>query len=113
MDETSAENVTPWEPPTAGDEVEHVVGSLTRLRTTFRWKADGLDAEGLSRSVGDSALTLGNLLKAPRLRGGREVRDAPVRCRLRAPVGRHAGLRRPAPGVHLPHRGRSDARPVG
>ncbi len=63
MDETSAENVTPWEPPTAGDEVEHVVGSLTRLRTTFRWKADGLDAEGLSRSVGASALTLGNLLK--------------------------------------------------
>ena len=54
---------TPWEPPLAGSEVEHLLGSLTRLRTTFRWKADGLDLDGLSRTVGMSALTLGGLLK--------------------------------------------------
>ena len=34
----------PWEPPIAGTETEHIVGALDRLRTTFRWKADDLDA---------------------------------------------------------------------
>jgi hypothetical protein len=53
----------PWEPPIAGTEVGHLLGSLDRLRTTFRWKADGLDAAGLQARVGASALTLGNLLK--------------------------------------------------
>jgi len=41
---------TPWEPPVAGTEVEHIVGALDRLRATFRWKADDLDA-GLHRLV--------------------------------------------------------------
>jgi hypothetical protein len=54
---------TPWEPPLAGTEVEQLVGSLNRLRTTFRWKADGLDAKGLQVRVGASGLTLGGLLK--------------------------------------------------
>ena len=49
----------PWEPPLAGTEVEHLVGALDRLRTTFRWKADGLDATGLQTRVGASSLTLG------------------------------------------------------
>jgi hypothetical protein len=53
----------PWEPPLAGTEVEHLAGALDRLRTTFRWKADGLDAAGLSTRVGASSLTLGGLLK--------------------------------------------------
>src|SRR2546421_1937426 len=53
----------PWEPPLAGTEVEHLVGALDRLRTTFRWKADDLDAAGLRTRVGASALTLGGLLK--------------------------------------------------
>src|SRR4051794_22771233 len=53
----------PWEPPLAGTEVEQLVGALERLRTTFRWKADGLDAEGLRARVGASSLTLGGLLK--------------------------------------------------
>ncbi len=53
----------PWEPPLAGTEVEHLVGALDRLRTTFRWKADGLDADGLHSRIGASALTLGGLLK--------------------------------------------------
>lgn len=37
----------PWDTPLAGSEVEHLGGALDRLRTIFRWKADGLDAEGL------------------------------------------------------------------
>ena len=53
----------PWEPPLAGTESEHLVGALDRLRWTFRWKADGLDAAGLRARIGVSTLTLGNLLK--------------------------------------------------
>lgn len=53
----------PWEPPLAGTETEHLVGALDRLRTTFRWKADDLDAAGLRTRVGASPLTLGGLLK--------------------------------------------------
>jgi hypothetical protein len=58
-----ADNDTPWEPPLAGTETEQLVGALDRLRATFRWKADGLDAAGLSAGVGRSTLTLGGLLK--------------------------------------------------
>ena len=53
----------PWEPPLSGTELEHLVGALDRLRTTFRWKADGLDAAGLQVRIGASSLTLGGLLK--------------------------------------------------
>ncbi|MGW1341884.1 mycothiol transferase [Kribbella sp. NPDC002412] len=53
----------PWEPPVAGSEVAHLVGALERLRTTFRWKADGLDAAGLNMRIGKSSLTIGGLLK--------------------------------------------------
>jgi hypothetical protein len=53
----------PWEPPLAGTEVEHLLGALDRLRTTFRWKAGGLDATGLQTRIGASSLTLGGLLK--------------------------------------------------
>jgi hypothetical protein len=52
-----------WEPPFAGTEAEHLVGALERLRATFRWKADDLDAAGLNTQVGASSLTLGALLK--------------------------------------------------
>ncbi|HZM82282.1 MAG TPA: DUF664 domain-containing protein [Candidatus Limnocylindrales bacterium] len=54
---------TPWEPPFAGTEVEHLLGALDRLRATFRWKADGLDREGLRMRIGSSSLTLAGLLK--------------------------------------------------
>jgi uncharacterized protein DUF664 len=57
------DNDHPWEPPLAGTEAEHLLGALDRLRTTFRWKADELDAAGLRMRVGASALTLGGLLK--------------------------------------------------
>ena len=53
----------PWEPPLAGTEVEHLVGALERLRTTFRWKAGGLDTAELHTHVGASTITLGGLLK--------------------------------------------------
>ena len=53
----------PWEPPLAGTEADHLVGALDRLRATFRWKADDLDAAGLQARVGASSLTLGGLLK--------------------------------------------------
>jgi hypothetical protein len=51
-----------WEPPLAGTEVEHLLGALGRLRATFRWKADGLDEDGLRRRPLPSALSLGGLL---------------------------------------------------
>jgi hypothetical protein len=53
----------PWEPPLASSEVEHLTGAIERLRTTFRWKADNLDASGLRNRIGASSLTLGGLLK--------------------------------------------------
>jgi hypothetical protein len=53
----------PWEPPLAGTETEHLLGALDRLRATFRWKADDLDAAGLQARTGASSLTLGGLLK--------------------------------------------------
>ena len=56
-------DMPPWEPPFAGTEVEHLVGALERLRATFRWKAGGLDADGLAFRLPSSALSLGGLLK--------------------------------------------------
>ncbi len=53
---------TPWEPPLAGTEAEHLLGALDRQRTTFRYKVDGLDADGLRTRIGASALTLGGLM---------------------------------------------------
>ena len=53
----------PWEPPLTGDEAAHLLGSLDRLRMTFRWKADGLDAAALAARTTASQLTLGGLLK--------------------------------------------------
>jgi len=45
----------------AGTEAAHLTGALDRSRTSFRWKADDLDAAGLQVGVGASALTLGGL----------------------------------------------------
>lgn len=59
----SGDGDQPWEPPLAGSESAHLLGMLERLRWTFRWKADGLDADGLALTVGASDLTLGGLLK--------------------------------------------------
>jgi hypothetical protein len=64
-DQTSQDTAadTPWEPPLSGSEAEHVLGALDRLRWTFRYKVDGLDAAGLDTRIGASTLTLGGLLK--------------------------------------------------
>jgi hypothetical protein len=53
----------PFEPPLAGSELDHLVGAINRMRSTFRWKADGLDSDALAAKVGRSQLTLGGLLK--------------------------------------------------
>ena len=59
----ATDGTAPWEPPLAGTEVGHLLGALNRLRVTFRWKAAGLDAEGLNTRIPSSSLTLGGLLK--------------------------------------------------
>ena len=50
-------------PPVAGTEVDTLIGSLERQRRTFRWKCDGLDADGLRATTAASSMTLGGLLK--------------------------------------------------
>ena len=40
-----------------------LVAALDRMRTTFRWKADGLDPAGLQTRIGASSVTIGGLLK--------------------------------------------------
>jgi len=52
-----------WEPPFFATPTEHLVTALDRQRATLRWKADGLDADALSRRIGASSLTIGGLLK--------------------------------------------------
>jgi uncharacterized damage-inducible protein DinB len=51
------------EPPSVGDEVVTLVGSLERQRATLAWKCADLDAAGLRAGLGVSAVTLGGLLK--------------------------------------------------
>ena len=53
----------PPEPPVAGDETATLLGSLERQRATLAWKCGGLDASGMSATVGSSTITLGGLLK--------------------------------------------------
>ncbi len=50
-------------PPLAGDETATLLGSLERQRATFAWKCSGLDAAGMSATVGASSMTLGGLMK--------------------------------------------------
>jgi len=54
-----------------------------RLRTTFRWKADDLDAAGLAVRVGASSLTLGGLLKHMAMNGGLHVSTSQTDGRTR------------------------------
>ncbi|MGI8404560.1 MAG: DinB family protein [Thermomicrobiales bacterium] len=50
-------------PPFAGDETATLLGFLDYQRATFAWKCSGLDASGLSATVGASSMTLGGMLK--------------------------------------------------
>ena len=56
------EQILLW-PPVAGTEVDTLIGSLERQRRTFRWKCEGLDADGLRATTAASSMTLGGLLK--------------------------------------------------
>jgi uncharacterized damage-inducible protein DinB len=51
------------EPPVAADEATTLLGFLDYQRATLAWKCAGLDATGLSATVGASSMTLGGLLK--------------------------------------------------
>ncbi|MGI8486450.1 MAG: DinB family protein [Thermomicrobiales bacterium] len=51
------------EPPLAADETATLLGFLDYQRATFAWKCAGLDAAGLSATVGASSMTLGGMLK--------------------------------------------------
>ena len=51
------------EPPPAGNETDTLVGFLEYQRATLAWKSGGLDAAGLSTTVGASTMTLGGMLK--------------------------------------------------
>ena len=66
-----------WEPPMAGTELEHLVGALERLRTTFRWKADDLDAAGLNTRIASSAFQRNVVRSRSR---------APTRCSSSVPA---------------------------
>jgi uncharacterized damage-inducible protein DinB len=62
-DETTFSEAVLDGPPTAGDEIETLVGALERNRRTFAWKCGGLDSDALRRTLGPSTMTLGGLLK--------------------------------------------------
>jgi len=51
------------QPPFDGDELATLLGFLEHQRATLAWKASGLDAAGLSATVGASTMTLGGMLK--------------------------------------------------
>ncbi len=51
------------EPPLAADEAATLVGFLEYQRATLEWKCAGLDAIGLTATVGASSITLGGMLK--------------------------------------------------
>jgi len=51
------------EPPQTADETATLLGFLDYQRATLAWKCAGLDATGLSATVGASSMTLGGLLK--------------------------------------------------
>jgi hypothetical protein len=51
------------EAPIAGDELASLLGFLDYQRATLGWKCGGLDAAGLTATVGVSSVTLGGMLK--------------------------------------------------
>ncbi|NEE03835.1 DinB family protein [Phytoactinopolyspora halotolerans] len=51
------------EPPLTADESGTLLGFLEFHRATLEWKCTGLDATGLSATVGRSSMTLGGMLK--------------------------------------------------
>jgi hypothetical protein len=61
---TSAADVPgPVELPTAGPELDTLLGALDRNRRTFAWKVFGLPTEEMRRTLGPSTVTLAGLAK--------------------------------------------------
>jgi hypothetical protein len=60
---SALDELSSTEPPTAGSETATLAGSLERQRSIFAWKCGGLDAAGLSATLGVSTMTLGGLIK--------------------------------------------------
>jgi len=60
---TTSEAPGQIELPTAGSEIETLLGALDRNRRTFAWKCFGLSAEEMRRTLGPSTMTLGGLVK--------------------------------------------------
>jgi uncharacterized damage-inducible protein DinB len=61
---TSTTDATgPVELPTAGSEIDTLLGALDRNRRTFAWKVFGLSDEEMRRTLGPSTVTLAGLAK--------------------------------------------------
>jgi hypothetical protein len=73
--------------------VEHLIGALDRLRATFRYKADDLDAAGLSVRVGASSLARGRLDQPAAIAddSGTHASLRRLLCDLVEEYGRHTG----------------------
>jgi len=53
----------PVELPSAGSEIDTLLGALDRNRRTFAWKVFGLSGEEMRRTLGPSTVTLAGLAK--------------------------------------------------
>src|SRR4051794_41967716 len=60
---STADAPRPVELPTAGSEIETLLGALDRNRRTFAWKVFGLPDDAMRRTLGPSTVTLGGLAK--------------------------------------------------
>ena len=60
---SSADAPGPVELPTAGSEIDTLLGALDRNRRTFAWKVFGLSDEEMRRTLGPSTVTLAGLAK--------------------------------------------------
>lgn len=61
-DSTPAGEDRPW-PPTAGNELDTLVGFLDYQRATFAWKCRGLSDDQLRLALPPTSMTLGGMLK--------------------------------------------------
>ena len=80
------------EPPLAADEAATLLGFLDYQRATLDWKCAGLDAAGLTATVGVSQVTLGGgrLSKRP-LPDGQAPSLRWILCHMIEEYARHNG----------------------
>jgi hypothetical protein len=60
---STADAPGPVDLPTAGSEIDTLLGALDRNRRTFAWKVFGLSADEMRRTLGPSTVTLAGLAK--------------------------------------------------